>query len=72
MREVPNRKIAVFGLGYVGLSNAILLAQRNQVVAVDILEKKVSMVNNRISPIDDSEIIQFLSKNPNFSANIRW
>lgn len=53
-------KIAVAGTGYVGLSNAILLAQHNQVVAVDIVEEKVEMINNGISPIVDDEIEEYL------------
>lgn len=54
-------KIVVAGTGYVGLSNAILLAQHNQVVAVDVLEQKVKMINEKISPIEDSEIKEYLS-----------
>ncbi len=55
-------KIAVIGLGYVGLANAILLAQYNEVVAVDIITEKVEMINNRISPIVDPEIEKYLSR----------
>lgn len=54
-------KIAVAGTGYVGLSNAILLSQRNEVVAVDIIQEKVDKVNNKKSPIIDKEIEEYLS-----------
>jgi UDPglucose 6-dehydrogenase len=54
-------KIAVAGTGYVGLSNAMLLAQHNQVIAVDIDKHKVELLNNRLSPIVDPQIEQFLS-----------
>lgn len=55
-------KIAVAGTGYVGLSNAVLLAQHNEVIAVDIIESKVSLINNKKSPIEDNEITEFLSE----------
>jgi len=57
-------KIAVAGTGYVGLSMAVLLAQHNQVVAVDILEEKVRKINSRISPIADSHIEEYLATKP--------
>ena len=49
-------KIAVAGIGYVGLSNAILLAQHNEVTAVDVFQEKVDLINSRKSPIIDKEI----------------
>lgn len=64
-------KIAVVGTGYVGLSNAMLLAQHNEVIAVDIVEEKVKLLNNKQSPIEDTEISDFLSnKSLNFTATL--
>ncbi len=64
-------KIAVAGTGYVGLSNAMLLAQHNQVVAVDIVPHKVALLNEKQSPIDDKEIAEFLAnKTINFTATL--
>ena len=54
-------RIAVVGTGYVGLSNAILLAQNNEVFAVDIMEEKVDLINNKKSPIVDKEIEDYLA-----------
>ena len=54
-------KIAIAGTGYVGLSNAILLAQHNEVTAVDIIQEKVDMINNKKSPIVDTEIENYLA-----------
>lgn len=53
-------KIAVAGIGYVGLSNAILLSQHNEVTAVDIMQERADMINNRVSPIIDKEIQEYL------------
>ncbi len=62
-------KIAVAGTGYVGLSNAILLAQHNEVYALDIVEEKVKLINNQKSPIIDQEIEDFLAnKDLNLTA----
>ncbi|WP_335871114.1 nucleotide sugar dehydrogenase [Bacillus sp. 2205SS5-2] len=62
-------RIAVAGTGYVGLSNAVLLSQHNEVIAVDIVEEKVEMINRQESPIVDHEIEQFLTmKTLNLSA----
>ena len=64
-------KIAVVGTGYVGLSNAMLLAQHNEVVALDIINDKIEMLNNGKSPIIDKEIENFLkNKKLNFKATL--
>lgn len=64
-------KIAVFGLGYVGLSNAVLLAQHNEVAAVDITPERVDMLNARKSPIVDVELEEFLATRPlNLTATL--
>ncbi|AOY44995.1 UDP-glucose/GDP-mannose dehydrogenase [Psychrobacter sp. AntiMn-1] len=64
-------KIAVAGTGYVGLSNAILLAQHNEVIAVDIISERVKLLNDRKSPIEDSEIESLLNQGDlNFRATL--
>jgi nucleotide sugar dehydrogenase len=66
-------KIAVAGTGYVGLSNAVLLSQHNNVFAVDIVPSKVDMINNRKSPIVDKEIEEYLAtKELNLTATTDW
>ncbi len=64
-------KIAVVGTGYVGISNGILLSQHNEVVALDIVPQKVEMLNNKISPIEDTEISKYLLRDDlNFRATL--
>lgn len=55
-------KIVVVGLGYVGLSNAVLLAQHNEVIGIDILQERVDLINSRKSPIIDAELAQYLGE----------
>jgi UDPglucose 6-dehydrogenase len=69
--SMSNYKIAVAGTGYVGLSNAVLLAQHNEVKAVDLVPEKVEMLNNKTSPIEDKEISEYLStKELNLEATL--
>ena len=64
-------KIAVAGTGYVGLSNAVLLAQHNEVKAVDLVPEKVEMLNSKKSPIEDKEISEYLTtKELNLEATL--
>lgn len=65
--------ITVVGLGYVGLSNAVLLAQKNEVIAVDIQKEKISLINNKVCPFNDREIQNFLStKDLNLVATVNY
>ena len=71
MRDFKDLKIAVAGTGYVGLSLSVLLAQHDQVMAVDIVQAKVDMINNHKSPIQDDYIEKYLAeKELNLSASV--
>lgn len=54
-------KVTVVGIGYVGLANAVLLAQKHEVIAIDVLQEKIDMINNRISPIVDSDVTELFN-----------
>lgn len=64
-------KIVIAGIGYVGLSNGILLSQHNEVVVIDIIPEKVQMINKKVSPIEDKEIEEYLQRDDlNFRATL--
>lgn len=71
MKEFKNLKIAVAGTGYVGLSIATLLSQHHQVKAVDIIPEKITLINDRKSPIQDEYIEKYLAeKELNLTATL--
>ncbi len=71
--SLESSNIVVFGIGYVGLSNAILLSQNNHVTAIDVVQEKADMINARKSPLVDNEIINYLkNKSLNLNATLEW
>lgn len=65
-------KVSVFGLGYVGLANALLLSQEEEVIAYDIVDSKIDMLKNKKSPLEDKEIHEFMNRddlNLKFTSN---
>jgi UDPglucose 6-dehydrogenase len=58
--SLNKKNIVVVGLGYVGVANSILLAQKNDVLVVDLDEKKINLINKKISPIEDEEATKYL------------
>jgi UDPglucose 6-dehydrogenase len=64
LKKDSELKIAIAGTGYVGLSNAILLAQKHEVIALDIVETKVDLINSKCSPVEDADIEHYLKHKP--------
>ena len=60
MKSIGEMKIAIVGMGYVGLSIAVLLSQKNHVIAVDVVPEKVDFINRRISPVNDEYIEKYM------------
>ena len=65
-------KITIPGTGYVGLSNAILLAQHNEVIALDIIQEKVDLINAKKSPMVDKEIEEYLKQSLHYVVIKEW